>query len=500
MSDTSRFVDIGSPLDIRAIRQYLGKGVTGLTVFLTIQRASDDYYWDGTIWDAPIAVLTMDKVSDVTNPGEHRYDGPTPSVADTFNCHAYIPSGTYAFDDYEAIVAKAVVTGITQQQVRDAMSLSSTLLEPSIDTKLNSLSAQVGSSGVLSAMIKEIKAILANGASDSKIFYVDGNIAVPGDGLSWATAKATINDAVALTVDSRGDFIFTKPSIYLEKVVIKKSCRLIGSIETSGFAEIQGDGTAGPSLVLSEGAMAMHMRIGDSGNNNGLPLIILNAGSKFFSNTTGDIQSLVSTVIEAVGVEIEAWENIISGSNNAVHGVVTNGASNSYFHDNTFSDITGDVIVTNDMLGTFDRNNFNNLRSGKYAFTTESVVPLTLQVSATYNAWSGGLGFVHPDLIAAGSVNLFQNNEQWLHTGLKFMGTDDETVGDFFKRLNWAQVRPRNADIIAGQMYEFFYPVGVAPAAGGVGSQMKRKLKTYNNGVPTIASDDISQVHPIEVA
>ena len=100
-----RFTTVGNTLSIKCVRQYNAKGVTGLTVNLTIQRSSDNGYWTGETWGA-LTVLTMTEVSSVNNPGEYSYTGPVAAASEIYECHAYVTSGQYAFDGYETIAAQ----------------------------------------------------------------------------------------------------------------------------------------------------------------------------------------------------------------------------------------------------------------------------------------------------------------------------------------------------------------------------------------------------------
>jgi len=111
MSDT-RFVNIGEPLNIKFSRLYNNRGVTGLIPLLTIYRDSDDLYWTGTTWGA-ITPLTMSETSSANSPGLYEYEGPTPTIVETYNCHSYITSGIYAVDLYETLESQTPFTGST---------------------------------------------------------------------------------------------------------------------------------------------------------------------------------------------------------------------------------------------------------------------------------------------------------------------------------------------------------------------------------------------------
>jgi hypothetical protein len=128
---TNRFVTIGAALLIECSRKVNQKGITGLTVNLTIQRDSDDAYWTGSTWGS-LTVLTMTPTDAVNKPGLYSYSGPTPEVADTYFCHAYIASGQYAFEEDETITIIA-----TPSKAGDAMALTDAAFEPNRAASIN---------------------------------------------------------------------------------------------------------------------------------------------------------------------------------------------------------------------------------------------------------------------------------------------------------------------------------------------------------------------------
>ena len=58
------------------------------------------------------------------------------------------------------------------------------------------------------ALLIEADQALGPGAS---IFYVDSNVTTEGNGTTWATAKDTLDEAINLCTDSKGDIIYVAP-------------------------------------------------------------------------------------------------------------------------------------------------------------------------------------------------------------------------------------------------------------------------------------------------
>ena len=74
---------------------------------------------------------------------------------------------------------------------------------------------------------------------------------------------------------------------------------------------------------------------------------------------------------------------------------------------------------------------------------------------------------------------------------------DSETFEQFMQNLNLAQVRPRNAVVSGGLMWEYYYPAGTSPTSNGIGAVRKRMIETYDGSMPVISALDIAQIFPI---
>lgn len=131
---------IGTSILVKFSRIVNGKGITGQSVSLTLQRRSDSLYWTGSTWGS-VTVLSMTLISDSTNPGEFEYTGPTSTVTDTYECHAYISSGAYQCDAYDTILLENSSSGLTQQQIADSLKLAPTAGTPANGSAMAVLAA-----------------------------------------------------------------------------------------------------------------------------------------------------------------------------------------------------------------------------------------------------------------------------------------------------------------------------------------------------------------------
>lgn len=188
---TERNMSIGDPLEVTVGRKWGNKGVTGLTVSLTIQR-SDDQFWTGTTWGAR-TVLTMSEVSASDYPGEYAYTGPTPATAEVYRCHGFIASGQYAFDEDEIVTAMASVDTLST-----AVAAIPTNPLLTTDTRLDHLDTDISSR-------------LAPGGTLSTVTNLTN---APTTGDLTATMKASVTTAAssatpAVTVSDKTGFALT---------------------------------------------------------------------------------------------------------------------------------------------------------------------------------------------------------------------------------------------------------------------------------------------------
>jgi hypothetical protein len=106
-----------------------GVGVTGQAPKVSIQRASDSYYYTGSIWQAAPILLSMTEVGVTSFNGLYLYNFTMPNTDDRYTVRK-INTGTYACDEYDTLVSTEKV--MAASDIRLAVGLSSA----SIDTQL----------------------------------------------------------------------------------------------------------------------------------------------------------------------------------------------------------------------------------------------------------------------------------------------------------------------------------------------------------------------------
>lgn len=159
----------------------------------------------------------------------------------------------------------------------------------------------------------------ANGGGQlgtGQVFFVDSNVSNEGDGSSWTRAKDTIDEAMNLCEDSRGDIIYVAQ-------VSDETQASAGTLVTCDVIGVTirgiGSGTLRPTITLSDDeAIAFKVTAAN--------VIIEN----IYIDATGADLVAKPIDVSAVRCTINAVEILMAdGSGQAVSGIMTSGAANA---------------------------------------------------------------------------------------------------------------------------------------------------------------------------
>gem|GEM_PF-1950094 len=155
--------------------------------------------------------------------------------------------------------------------------------------------------------------------SASLVYYVDGSVSSSGDGLSWATAFKTIQEAANVSTLSGGNIIYIKPGTYTQELMVKSNGDLLldatagVSVTPGGVVQFPvGTDLSGINLATYPGEYYTYIARSYKSNNGVYKILSVNdaadqitveiTGDDFISEsgTSGDLNMLSAAIVRPV--------------------------------------------------------------------------------------------------------------------------------------------------------------------------------------------------------